>query len=416
MATTLQRLRNTKSLGRAASLGYLACVVIYMFYTFSWVSYLSQYELIANIYQTFSTTYFAYFPPLLFVLLIIEAYSGEINLKRTLIGILAAFLVFALPDGLINNTNRNLVYLVFLIIAYPKNLSVRDVAELVWRVGALLILITIAVSLNGLIPEGSYPRWEHNTIRYTWGFGYWPNGFAIYVSAIIMVWVYCRSFAWRWYYSVVAGLLLYCVYLIADGRGSISLGLIQVVLTQLCNSSHIGARIKHAIKKLVFICATWLFTVMAVLSHLAPLFLSLLNENQLGYLHQLTSSRTTQWLLYYNEYGYHLFGQRIDVQIANGVFDNLYLFYGMLTGLLFLSLFCFLYIRCGKYCERNDDVYMGIFISLLALHCLVENHVFYFADINISIFAIGAMLAGASLYKAPKKAPAVANEQLCPSS
>lgn len=330
--------------------------------------------------------YFVFF---LFCIFLLDAFVNRISVQKMTFGVIAVILVQSIivNSGVQGSSESTYQYFAWLIIAYPRRFELSRAAKTIWITGGIIILVSAIVSFAGLLPDTVFFDLKGNA-RHLFGFTT-VDIESTFTCSMVMCWVYSCSSSWNWRKALLASCLLFIILIASGALIDIVIAALQVAATCLMCQSGKWHWIAVDLSKTVCKLGVFLVPLLAVLSLVMFPVLDAVGPDPFGILDMLMGGTLLVSSLFFDASGYQLFGQSLA---PYGSPLNSYLYVAMAGGLLCLFFLMVLYWRLGAFLERSGDVFMSLYVALLAIRML-SDPIMLLPAYNLAILAAGFYLA-----------------------
>lgn len=388
-----------RSAQRVVHVLYLCALVLYVVWfglSVTNVGKAPAIEALASIFNAAIQGYFVFF---LFCLFLLDAFLNGISTRKLIFGVIAIIL---LQNVLLNiytsETQKSVLqFFVWILLAYPRHLEPKRALTVLGLTGAVFAVIVIALSIVGIVPNADIKK---SSAIAASSFGF--RGLSIeslFLSSLVMIWVYCKSKSWNWLRAIIAIVLIGAVFLVTGSRVNMALGIFQVVVTCLLSKGSKWDWARGTLTKALGKLGTWILPVFALLCLLLAILLSWTDAGSLKIVNKIMGGGIESGATFFGEYGYPLFCEKIEHLSRLG---NTFLYVVMSCGLVCLVCLMVLYWKFARSVERQPDPYMSLLIVLIAVHMLFDS-IMFLPVYNPALLAIGAFIAMGPRLPATKK-------------
>ena len=335
------------------------------------------------------------------LLLLVKIYVfDELKLKKLLVYsiiILLAFISWRHTQAV-----DILAYTLFVLGA--KGVDFRVIINYFFKIGIIMLLLTIIYSQIGVIRDSVYIR-DHFS-RHSLGINY-PTDFAAHVCSLIFAYfyLYFKQVSWRSYLSIIV--ISIALYLLTQARLDVIVSLLTIPVMVIAKRAYAGKALSRDIASFYWIAAP-------VLSYVTVISAIFYNSN--NYIFQIANKLVSKRLeishLAFNKYGISLFGKRV-IEHGFGGNQGFKQFYrsGMEAGYFYIDssfirlaiiygliMMLFVIIVMTLIVMRSTGVHgyclAGIML-LLTFNCIIEQHIL---DISYNPFLIALLASNVYYY------------------
>ena len=300
----------------------------------------------------------------------------------------------------------NGILLTLIYLYGAKDINVEKVFRIVGYVYIIFFVLIVLCSLAGFIQNWDYPQTDRPT-RWCLGFTY-PTHTSSVLFMAVLVFCYMKKQQLTLIHFIVIELINVWVFLYTDSRAGMMLCTVIPVVFYL-----LKFRKKEFRKTVLGWLQQWSFPICAILIYVATMA-----YNGTGILKKINS-----WLsgrLYYsnysmNEYGVHLFGQKIEwvgwggvghtkIGISNvyNFVDTSYLKLLLENGLIVWLLIMVMWTAASIIAYRRNQRYLTWAFTFLAIYSLVEQWLMNMGTNPFLIF-LGVYIFRTIIQKAEQK-------------
>lgn len=303
---------------------------------------------------------------------------GTYSFKKAILHIVITVLVWVSAE----HTHRAEVFYCWLILLAVPPISFKDITKTVLVFNSAALVIILSLTAAGVCPNIVFARlgWLD---RYSFGFMD-PNIFSAYILQVCMALVYLR---WK-DFGAKDNLFLFAAFCLvtffANSRTSAILLVLLVILVNLTKFL-----LKNRLK-IYFILANSMLVLCPVLSFIAAKLYCLGIPFALS-LDEFMSYRLRNVCFCMTEYPVTLFGSlfriRCDMQIMANLYGILFIRYGVIAFLLFITGFALLIRK--TYLKKNLPLLILIIVSLVQA---VSEQYFLMPYMNFTALAFAGLL------------------------
>lgn len=264
------------------------------------------------------------------------------------------------------------------VICYPLSLKPKRLAEKIWPAYAVPIAYIIICSQLGLIHNKVTIRGGTDNIRMALGFVS-ANALANTVAITYIIYAYSKIDKWKKHDSVIAIFCAIILYMFTNSRFST-----LIIFSIAC----IGVFYKKIRNKNITFFAYKVTSFLFIICFFVCYFITVVLGKQIGsslyiWINQIFSTRPRWMIYYYNEYGFSLFGQPIQLvgmreTFENGAswmgLDNAYMMIPIHYGFLCLIMFIFIFYFLGSALREQRDLFGALICIILIFQGLTENY------------------------------------------
>ena len=332
---------------------------------------------------------------LIFKIIVFDEYTVKEFYKVLILGSIFSIAYFI--------SGYNMLILLLLFIVGAKNVQFKSIVNTYLIVGITIVILAMISAKLGIIEHIIYLR--EGKFRYSFGSIY-ATDFASGVFFIIISYFYTRYKKLTIFEIIGFVLLGIFTWYYCDAR----LDSLSIFAVSIFAFFTILLRLKKInLNNVVKIKNTFIkFTLkMAIpLSALVSIIVTNIYDSSnefMVHLNQFLNNRLIMGKKGIVDYGFNLFGQKIDMignggtngSISNYFFiDSSYLHIALRYGLLVLIILCLYYFTFMKYCINNGQILLPIIIIFIGANSMIAHHLIdlaynpfilvFFADIGIN--------------------------------
>lgn len=283
----------------------------------------------------------------------------------------------------------DLIMTVMFVIAFPAGIDLKRVAKVFYIWCTIGILCVVGSFHYGLIPE--YVRKRGILLRHSAGFVS-ANAFANSVAYTALAYLYYRIDRWKVWDSIFLFVLDIYIYMQTRSRMSC------LFILAICIFGLLYKKIKKAvIINAICLFDSWLsgiFTVFII--GIVKIFSGKMNSPIYQIINSFVSDRLKFSIQYFNKYGIHVLGQRIQtISIRESAvssakwagidcsYMNILIRYGIITGFGFMLFYFWL----GKRLNKRADLTGAFIVFLILIFSLTENCLYQIQN-NFTLFIL----------------------------
>lgn len=325
----------------------------------------------------------------LFCAFLLDAFLNGMSAKKLVFGVIAIILLQNVVSNIYADETQKCIFqfFVWILLAYPQRLESRYALNAVWITGAVFSGAIVALSVFGVIPSIDIAK--SNAIV-AHGFGFRSLAIeSLFLSSLIMIWVYCKSRSWNWLKAAIALVLLGVVFAITGSRVNLAVGAVQVAVTCLLDQGSRWVWARETLPKTLGRLGVLIVPVLALFCLLLVALASWTDAEPLKAVYKIMGGGIKTGAEFFGAYGYPLFCERIE-HLSR--LDNTFIYIAMSCGLVCLACLMILYWRFAQSVERQANPYMSLLLILVAMHMIFDS-IMFLPVYNPVLLAIGAFLA-----------------------
>ncbi|MQB65394.1 hypothetical protein DN446_04925 [Lactobacillus reuteri] len=301
-----------------------------------------------------------------------------------------------------------LAYTLFILGA--KNIDFRIIINWFFKLGVIMLVLTMIYSQFGIIKDLIYVR--NHTLRHAMGIVY-PTDLAAHIFCLILAYcyLYFEKLSWRSYISIifVTGL----TYLLTQARLDVLLSLLTIPVIFVAKKAYAGNRIYMNVASFY-----WIITpILAYITIVASVFYNA-NNSLFRLTNEILSKRLEISHLAIEKYNITLFGNHIlehgfgssqgikhfyqsgmsgNYFFIDSSFIRLAIIYGLVIGVFVIIVM----LLIGMQSVSTRGFCLAAIILLLGISCMIEQHLL---DISYNPFLIALLADNAYYYGINKNA------------
>lgn len=334
------------------------------------------------------------------VLLLLKIYVFDgLELKSQLIYSVIIFLAFLSWRN--SQAVDILVYTLFILGA--KNVDFYTIISYFFKIGVIMLLLTVVYSQFGIIKDSIYIR--GNFSRHSMGINY-PTDFAAHIFSLILAYfyLYFKRITWRSYLGVV--IISMIMYALTQARLDVIVSLLTIPVMMIAKRAYKKNSFSKVIASFYWIVAPT-FSYITVIS---AIFYSA-NNHLFRIVNNLVSKRLEISHLAFEKYGISLFGRRViehgfggnqgfkqfyQSGMSGGYFyiDSSFIRLAIIYGLIMLLFVIIVVTLIGMRSVSVQGYCLAGIMLLLTVSCIIEQHIL---DISYNPFLV-AFLASNAYY------------------
>lgn len=303
--------------------------------------------------------------------------------------------------------NNSLLLPFFVILGYPQDLELQQLAKAVFWVQVITVIIVIVGCLNGIF--GDYAFIQHNVLRHSWGFTS-PNTLGNYIAIILGEYVLIYWNKWSFAKAVAWFFILLVMWNYQNSRAAFYYGILIILLTILFKTGFIKANLANLLMWLPII----LFTIGATVTIYAMIRFSKSQDNTYNFFNALFSGRLSFMTKFYNMYGLSWFGHTIQTvslataRASNGFvswmgLDSSYAYIAINDGIFGIIAYWLIFFFANLKVTKDKNWGGAMFLLLMVLMGLSENYI-RLININFVFFVFASYIANAKIQSLDIKA------------
>lgn len=286
----------------------------------------------------------------------------------------------------------NILNNIFFVLAFSR-LEYKKVARVIYIFEAFCLVLVLSLCAIGILENVTFVRL--GVERHSLGFVH-PNTLATMVLKIMIPYIYYKYDKFKNRNFIAWVIIAIVVYLITNSRICINimlLLLVSIIYLKINNKAFTSS-----ISKAFYI---WIVPGLSIICiSLGKIYSEDYGNVLLTYLDGLFQGRIYYMSYFYKNYELSLFGQSIETVSLKDAqsgglqwlgLDNSYMMMFVKYGIVFLGIFCLVYIFIGKQAWENNDKIMLICILAIALLGITESGIFFIAN-NFTLFYVSAVI------------------------
>lgn len=337
---------------------------------------------------------------LVIVLLLLKIYIfDDLQLKNQLIYSVVIFLAFLSWRN--SQAVDILAYSLFILGA--KNVDFRAIINYFFKIGVIMLVLTVIYSQFGIIKDSIYIRGDF--LRHSMGINY-PTDFAAHIFSLILAYfyLYFKKITWRSYLGVA--IISIVMYTLTQARLDAIVSLLTIPVMAIAKRAYE----KNSLGKVI---ASFYWIVAPILSYVtvvSAIFYSA-NNHLFQIVNNVVSKRLEISHLAFEKYGISLFGRRViehgfggnqgfkqfyQSGMSGGYFyiDSSFIRLAIIYGLIMLLFVIIVMTLIGMRSVSVQGYCLAGIMLLLTFSCVIEQHIL---DISYNPFLV-ALLASNAYY------------------
>lgn len=301
-----------------------------------------------------------------------------------------------------------LAYTLFILGA--KNINFRVIINWFFKLGVIMLILTMIYSQLGIIKDLIYVR--NHTLRHAMGIVY-PTDLAAHIFYLILAYfyLYFEKITWRSYVGIVfvAGL----TYFLTQARLDVLLSLLAIPVIFVAKQAYSGKKVYSNIASFY-----WIVTpILAYITVIASIFYNA-NNSLFRFTNEVFSKRLEISHLAIEKYNVTLFGKHVlehgfgssqgikhfyqsgmsgNYFFIDSSFIRLAIIYGLVIGIFVIIVM----LLIGMRSISTRGFCLAAIVLLLGISCMIEQHLL---DISYNPFLIALLADNAYYYGINKNA------------
>lgn len=294
--------------------------------------------------------------------------------------------------------NNSLLLPFVVILGYPHDLDLWQLAKVVFWTQAATIIIIILGCLAGTF--GDYTFIQRDVLRHSWGFTS-PNTLGNYIAIILGEYILIYWKKWNLANTIVWIAILLVMWNYQNSRAAFYYGILIILLTLLIKKDFLNQQVSNFVMWLPIA----LYTIGTIITIYAIIRFSKNQDNTYNFFNALFSGRLSFMIRFYNRYGLSWFGHTIEiislakVRASNGLLswmglDSSYAYIAINDGFIGVIAYGVIYFFANLKVFKDKNWGGVIFLILMALMGLSENYL-RLININFTFFIFASYIANA---------------------